>query len=376
MRIAVIGRGLIGAAASRHLALRGHEVVAIGPDEPGNKRAHDGVFASHYDEGRITRALDPVPFWSRASRESIARYARIATDSGVAFFTETGALIAGPATGEGMARTAALAAQEGIAHRELRGDALRAAFPFFDFPDETLALHERAGAGHVSPRRLVQAQGIAAERAGARMLRATVDGVHEDQGAVTVRTDAGVVTADRALVAAGAFTGGLLPGAVPLEVFARTVCFFEIDAEEATRLAEMPTLVYLTGAAANPYLLPPIRYPDGRIYLKLGGNPGDPTLPDSAAIGDWFRSGGDAAAGRMLEDMLHQRMPGLRVRATRIEPCVTAYTPSGRPHLEMVGDRIAVAAGACGRGAKCSDELGRLGAEVVLGRGLPDWARA
>jgi len=59
MHIAVIGRGLIGSAAARHLAKAGHAVTLIGPDEPADRKAHRGVFASHYDEGRITRALDP-----------------------------------------------------------------------------------------------------------------------------------------------------------------------------------------------------------------------------------------------------------------------------------------------------------------------------
>ncbi|MGR3462778.1 MAG: hypothetical protein ACU0AX_01555 [Roseovarius sp.] len=37
----------------------------------------------------------------------------------------------------------------------------------------------------------------------------------------------------------------------------------------------------------------------------------------------------------------------------------------------MLSDRIGVATAGCGRGAKCSDELGRLGAETILGHTLP-----
>ena len=95
MVIAVIGAGMIGAAAARHLTQDGHEVVLIGPPEPQDKSTHHGVFGSHYDEGRITRALDPWPFWSRASRASIARYCQIEADSGIRFFHETGTVMAG-----------------------------------------------------------------------------------------------------------------------------------------------------------------------------------------------------------------------------------------------------------------------------------------
>jgi sarcosine oxidase len=39
-----------------------------------------------------------------------------------------------------------------------------------------------------------------------------------------------------------------------------------------------------------------------------------------------------------------------------------------------VGGRVCVAAAGNGRGAKCSDELGRIAAETVLGRADPDLA--
>ncbi|MEO1277273.1 MAG: FAD-dependent oxidoreductase, partial [Pseudomonadota bacterium] len=94
MRIAVVGAGLIGAAAARHLALMGHQVVLIGPGEPENKRTHQGVFASHYDEGRITRSLATSRFWAEVSRAAIGRYGDIAAHG--AFFAEVGAIMAAP----------------------------------------------------------------------------------------------------------------------------------------------------------------------------------------------------------------------------------------------------------------------------------------
>jgi sarcosine oxidase len=41
--------------------------------------------------------------------------------------------------------------------------------------------------------------------------------------------------------------------------------------------------------------------------------------------------------------------------------------------LQRQSDRISVATGGSGRGAKCSDELGRLGALVARDLALPDW---
>ncbi|MFP3701778.1 hypothetical protein SB758_40520, partial [Burkholderia sp. SIMBA_013] len=45
-------------AAARHLAEKVDGVALIGPGEPADITSHQGVFASHYDEARITRTID------------------------------------------------------------------------------------------------------------------------------------------------------------------------------------------------------------------------------------------------------------------------------------------------------------------------------
>ncbi len=374
MRIAVIGAGLIGGAAARHLAKAGHDVVLIGPPEPADKRGHHGVFGSHYDEGRITRKLDPWAFWSRVSRESIARYAEIEAESGIPFYTGAGAMLAGPADGALIRQTAEVQEAAGFPAERLTGAALAERFPYFAFSGDTLALYEATGAGHISPRRLARAQQAAACRAGARHLAVEAEGLEETGTGVRIATAEGRVEADRALVATGGFTDLLLPGALPLSVYARTVALFEIDAAEAARLSGMPSLIALLPNGEDPYLLPPIRYPDGRLYLKLGGDPVDVPLEGRAALGDWFRGGGSAEVGARLEAMIRERMPGLAIRRTVTDACVTTYTPADRPAIGRLSSRVAVAVAGCGRGAKCSDELGRLGGLAALGEALPDWA--
>jgi len=375
MVIAVIGAGMIGAAAARHLAQAGHDVVLIGPPEPEDKAAHKGVFASHYDEGRITRALDPWPFWSKASRASIARYGQIAAESGIRFFHETGTVMAGHEDSLYIRRLCEVQQDQALPCDRLQGDALAARFPFFQFDPGTLALHEGQGAGHINPRALVRAQIMLAERAGARLLPDIVLGLDEVVTGIRIRTDRGDVQANQVLVAAGGFANMILPAPLPLTVYARTVVLLELDAGEAARLAAMPSLIWLEPDGNDPYLLPPIRYPDQRIYLKMGGDVVDVVLRDTQDMQDWFRSGGNRSVGRMLEAQVRARMPGLRVQSAHVQPCVTTFTPQNIPALERISPRLSVAVGGCGRGAKCSDELGRLGAELALGRALPEWAR-
>lgn len=371
MTLAVIGRGLIGSAAARHLAEAGHVVVLIGPSEPEVMATHPGVFASHYDEGRITRALDPDPFWSRVSRASIARYAEIATKSGVSFHKPVGAVLAGLRDTDTVLAAQRVAAEAHLPCDVLEGAAIAERFPYFAFPSDTRALHERSGAGHISPRRLVRAQGIAAERAGARIVDAVVTGLHETPHGVTLHTAAGEIVADRVLVAAGGFSNMVLPRPLPLTVYARTVALFRVEGTELDRLRDMPSLIWRDPNGDDPYLLPPILYPDGGHWLKIGGDPVDVILSDTAAMQRWFRSGGSARVADQLEQMIRARIPGLRVVERRHLPCVTSFSPSDLPLIGPVSARVTVATAGCGRAAKCSDELGRLGAEAVLGRSDP-----
>jgi len=366
--IVVVGRGLIGAAAARHLAAAGHGVTLIGPDEPEDRAAFAGPFASHHDEGRITRALDADPFWSRVSRASIARYAEIAAASGIGFFTEAGAVIAGPAESAAMRAVAATTEAEGLRADRLSGVGLLMRLRSLRFPEGTLAFHERRGAGHISPRRLVAAQTEAARRAGARVITAPVRRLAEEAGGVVLETDAGPLRAERVLVAAGAWSGALLPALPPLTVQARTVALFPLDAAEAARLASLPSLVIYEADGRDCYVLPPIRYPDGQVRLKIGGDPADRPLTGVAEIDGWFRTRGSAEVGAHLAERIARLIPDFRPLGMETAACVTTFTPRDRPLIARLTDRIAVATAGCGRGAKCSDELGRLGASALLGR--------
>ena len=84
--IIVIGNGLIGSAAARYLAGESDAVALLGPPEPSDWENHDGVFSSHYDEGRITRIMDSNPHWAEFAHRSIDEYPNIEKESGIRFF--------------------------------------------------------------------------------------------------------------------------------------------------------------------------------------------------------------------------------------------------------------------------------------------------
>lgn len=358
MRVAVVGAGLMGSAAARHLAKSGHDVTLIGSGEPANFARHDGAFASHYDEGRITRMNDRNPFYARASAASIRRYGEIEAESGIPFFTECGALMAGdPAYFAAIGK-----ATEGlyVAGEKLDAEGLVKTFPFFALPEGYLGAYEPRAAGHISPRNLVAAQQEAARRHGA----ARVAEEATDVKPCRVTTATQTIDVDEVILAAGGWTDQLL-GRKKLSVYARTVAFHEIGAEEAERLKTMPSLVLQSKDGI--YVLPPIRYPDGRLWLKLGGDPEDVELPDRAAINGWFRSGGSAEIGEYLTERIQGLIPGLAFGARFHQPCVTTWSDDRLPEIRRLDAGLIVAAAGNGAGAKCSDELGRMAATIAIG---------
>ncbi len=363
--IAVIGRGLIGSAAARHLVKAGYQVTLIGPSEPTDKSSHDGVFASHYDEGRITRALDPTLFWSDVTVASIARYAEIEAESDIPFFRQSGAMIAGPMDSSFIKGVSKVRDERNLASDRYSESVLGEAFPYFSFETGTQAFYEPTMAGYISPRNLVKAQTVCAQKSGAVILDAVALAITEKTTGAVITTAAGEVHADQVLVAAGGFTNMVLPTRVPIQAYARTVAFFEVSEKEVERLKAMPSLVLYLKDDRDAYILPPIKYPNGKTYLKIGGDPSDVPLNNADDMKGWFKSGGAKTVADYLTDMVLDFIPNLEFQSRHHEACMTTFTADDLPLISRQSDKITVAVAGCGRGAKCSDELGRMAAALA-----------
>jgi sarcosine oxidase len=367
IKLAVIGRGMIGSAAARHLSKMGHDVALIGPDEPADFSRHNGVFGSHYDEGRITRRFDPEPFWVQMNRAAISRYDEISAESGVEFYREVGVLHVGSGESPNVTSVGKITAEAGIFCEVYSDKGLAERFPFLRSTAGMQGYFEPRNAGYISPRRLVRAQTIAAERAGARIIDEPALGISENGSGVTIRTRSGSVDAERVLVAAGGHTQSLLGQSLGFTVYARTAALFRLGAAEVQRLAGMPSMRCIGPKGENPYILPPIPYPDGQSWLKLGGDPVDIPLESETDIKDWFQSGGSTHVADRLQKQILDRIRDLNFEERRVVPCMTTYSDTGLPCIGPLSERVAVAFGCYGKSAKCSDELGRLGGMALLG---------
>ena len=125
----IVGKGMIGAAAARYVSQVSDNIALIGPDEPDDWTTHDGVFASHYDQGRITRELDSTFEWALWAQRSIAEYRAIEKQSGIDFYHPCGGIQVGLTDGTYLPRTEEIALHLGTNYQRYIGSAFADVVP-------------------------------------------------------------------------------------------------------------------------------------------------------------------------------------------------------------------------------------------------------
>ncbi|PDS75912.1 FAD-binding oxidoreductase [Rhizobium sp. L43] len=384
-RFIVIGRGMMGAAAARHLSSMTEGIALMGPREPEERKVHDGVFASHYDEARITRTFDGNLAWGTFAARALDRYREIEARSGISFYSEVGCLFAGPTPKDEqdyINRALTVSGTLGSDIETIAPSDLRQRFSYLAVDPDFTGYFERKRAGHINPRALVRAQARLAEQGGVSLIEATATSVRDAGSHVEVTAGGRSYSAERVLVAAGGFSNfhSLLPRPIDTRVMARTVVFYEMGEREMAIFGDMPSTIVLGDREEDHiYILPPVRYPDGKTYLKLGGDTEALSFQKLEDAGAWFRSDGSAAERDHLSRIALQLMPELAGCPVTSGPCVANFTPTGYPYVGFTqSPRIGVLTGGNFVAAKSSDELGRLGAVLLAeGRlGDEDFGRA
>ena len=154
---------------------------------------------------------------------------------------------------------------------------------------------------------MLRAQITVAEANGAAIVRETVLRIETvGDGALLELTDGSSIRARDVVVAAGAFTGfhELLPRPLPFRTETETIVLGRVSGDDGERLGGEPTVVYLVDdpEISDLYMTPPIRYPDGELYVKAG------------CEHDLRHEPGDAGRGRALVPQRRQRprQSGLR----------------------------------------------------------------
>jgi len=364
--VAVVGRGMLGSPCARVLAEAGCSVLLIGQGEPADRRTHDGVFASHHDDTRITRVIDPDPLRAWLGHRALDDFRRLEASTGERILTEVGHLwIAPPDEIDELAAADARFDLGCIRHDPV---GLRTEFPHLSPPDGLDGIHQGPGAGHLDPRAYVRAEGTACATAGGTVIDALVGSVADRGTVVELETSAGTFHADRVVLATGPFFahGDTPAGELDLTVGTHTMLHVEPSPADAERLAGLPSLIVKPpDEERHCFVLPPPTGPDGQVVVKLGVSRQGQRL-GSAEITQWFRTDGDLDDAANQERLLLELLPDLEVVRRWTVPCVTTYTPTGHPVIDDLTGRVSALLGGNGYAAKCAPVLGELAAIRLL----------
>lgn len=372
--VGVIGLGLIGAAVTRHLASAGVDVVGIGPEEPADWADHIGPYASHYDSGRITRRIDARREWAILASRSIDQYSIIEEHSGINFHYPVGLVFVrndpgGIANQKQVVQDLDLPVAVGTVGQYQSPDG-------YTFPPGWISLTEPGPAGFIDPRLMVRAQIVAAENSGARICREVALALHSRPGGGwRLRTASGVLEAERIVLATGPYLQDLHDNQLQACVRPESVILGRISDAEAARLSVLPSAIYLLDHPEidDVYVVPPVRYPDGRYYIKMGGSSVSASVLATSEAKHAWMSG--AAADRelpVMREILTTILPTVEFESFEMKPCLITDTPSGLPYIDSIGDDLYVAVGGNGHAAKSADAIGALAAGLAATGEWPD----
>ena len=373
----VIGKGLMGSAAFRYLTRCHPETLLIGPDEPLEPQTHKGIFSSHYDQGRIVQILTEYDVWSELGWRSARKFKDLEKQSGVSFFSPVGCLVVDCYPRETPDEdphdvAKAFAQRHQLFSQQWEQKAIHEAFPFFTFPEDALAHWEGTSlSGYMNPRSFVEAQVTCALQQGGKVHRDIVCEVKEEGELLAVQTLGGErFYARKVLLAGGAFSNCFSVLERKLDIWGKTesVILAELPEDECKRLRNMPATVYdiITPELNDPYILPPIPYPDGKTYLKMGCNiPDDYPMHTLEELRQWFKCDDASNSFELMKELLLSVFPGLRVDAWHMKRCVVTYTHHRKPYIDtLVPGKMFVAVGGNGRSAACADAIGEIAAKL------------
>ena len=322
----VIGLGAMGAATVYQLAKAGVKVAGIDRHHPPH------TFGSSHGDTRITRlSVGEGAQYVPIVRNSQRIWRELEALSGESLFEQSGLLVLtayddfDPSDETDFTlRTIGLAQTYGIEHEVLDATQIRQRFPqFAQVADSAIGYYEPSG-GFVRPERCIDVQLKLAEQLGATLYKGeTVTHISSDEHGVTVTTDQRTLQADKLVVSAGNWAGGLLgaPFDRLLKVYRQQLFWFELEAG-TERVGASPTfiLTHGQGEGNTNYGFPAL---PGEGSLKMAtAQYHTPSTPETLD-----RTVSPAQEREMYEQQVQGRIAGVTAKVVKSAVCAYTVTP-------------------------------------------------
>ena len=363
---AIIGAGLTGSAAAKYISQIDSNTVLIGPSEPKDKINHKGIYGSHYDEGRITRISDSHYGWSYLAKKSIENYDAISSESEINFYDEVGTLSIGTSDYfDELMKTYNKVNFDYLTHENFD---LNNNYKHLNFPENSCFIFESKQAGHISPRKLVEAQKHLFKLRGGTYIDDFSINITKSKEIFIIQTNNHKsIKANKILLATGGFTNftNILTNNLPTKVRGRTIILGEVKSEYINDLKNYPSFIHKPNSDDDreyTYCLPAIQYPNGKTYIKIGGSKHFTHINTYEEAIDWFKGKINSNEIEAVTNELNMIYDQNLFNSYHSDTCVTTWTKTIYPIIDEVEDNFFVSVGGNGSAAKSSDYIGYISA--------------
>lgn len=353
----VVGLGAMGSATLFHLAERGLRVLGLEQFSPGHT-----LGSSHGDSRIIRETYFEHPLYVPLVQRAHQLWRELEGASGQSLMKITGGLMIGPPDGLVVAGTLRSVGEHNLPHEILAPAEVEKRFPLFRLEPGTIAVLDPR-AGYLDPEACNRAHLDAARAAGAETrVDEPVAEWKADGDGVRVTTRSGEYLANRLVLAAGAWNGGLVRDlALPLAIERQAVVWFEPQDSGGEYNAErFPIYAYEFKAGTICYGFP--RLPRGvkASVMHDGEVVGDPSSVRRTVADDEVR---------LLRAALRAVLPALSKAPVR-ETAVCLFTNT--PDHDFIIDfhprhpQVLVSSPCSGHGFKFASAIGELQADLVV----------
>jgi sarcosine oxidase len=314
------------------------------PHGMGSSAGHSRIIRECYFEQRYY-----VPIVQRA----FELWAELEAESGASIYLKTGGLMLGTRSGAITSGTLASAAAFGLAAEVLESPEIRRRFPAFDPGPDVVGVYE-ARAGSLSPETAIAAALGRAAASGADLRFDTPVLGWTSGDSVELETAAGVVHADRVVLAAGAWMSKGLPRVKASLEVARQVLFWlePVGGRALFRPGAFPIFIWEWSPGRSIY-----GFPDQGRGFKVAIHHEGPTVdPDGVN-----RTVRPEEADEVLE-IVGRLVPAGRGPVIESAVCMYTNTPDEDFVLDRHPDdsRVLVASPCSGHGFKFSAAIGEI----------------